>query len=160
MNKFFPSILYKPKQRNHEETCATNWKGKRRRSHHQAFFHQQQRRLALAGTRNYPRNKTWVVSVGWMNQTFTNGKWLEITKHPLKTGCLGLQVAMASSMLKVSANVEARKCTCNHQQRDLHTNVLPEGNFMVRRSWNMRCIRIYICQCNICAYNSIIYHRF
>ena len=34
----------------------------------------------------HPRNKKKrVVSVGWMNQTFTNGKWLEITKHPLKT---------------------------------------------------------------------------
>lgn len=74
----------------------------------------------------YFEDTTKHISDGWKSH--------EITKHPLKTGCLGFQVAMTSSMLKVSANVEARKCTCNHQQRDLHTNVLPEGNFMVRRS--------------------------
>ena len=36
---------------------------------------------------NYPLFNGWI-RVGWF-QTFTNGKWLEITKHPFKSGCLG-----------------------------------------------------------------------
>ena len=43
----------------------------------------------IPGTRNIPFKV--VVSIKWF-QTFTNGKWLEITKHPLKYGCLGFQV--------------------------------------------------------------------
>jgi len=39
-----------------------------------------------------------------MNQTFTNGKWLEITKHQLKTACLGFQAYLSHEELTQNSN--------------------------------------------------------
>ena len=49
----------------------------------------------------YPKRplEKWLAISWMMNQTFTNGKWLEITKHPLKTACLGFQAYLSHEEL-------------------------------------------------------------
>ena len=49
----------------------------------------------------YPKRPLYKrLAISWMmNQTFTNGKWLEITKHPFKTGFLGFQAYLSHEEL-------------------------------------------------------------